>query len=70
MLGVGAPQVRTGSSAEVGIVAFGLMDPPPAKIPLKVYVERSQAAVVLNVSTDRTKGFSLSRVEPPELQRV
>lgn len=30
--GVGAAQVRTGPGAEVGVVPFRLMDPPPAQI--------------------------------------
>ena len=49
MLGVGAPEVRTRSGAEVSVVAFGLVDPPPAEVPLEVDEERPQAAVVLDV---------------------
>lgn len=30
--GVGAAQVRAGPGAEVGVVPFRLMDPPPAQI--------------------------------------
>lgn len=57
MLGVGAPQVRTSPSAEVGLVALRLMDPPPAQVLPEVDVERPQAAVVLNISTGRLGGF-------------
>lgn len=56
MLGVGAPQVGTRPRAEVGLVALGLVDPPPAQVLLKVDVERAQAAVVLDVSGGRQDG--------------
>ena len=49
MLGVGAPEVRTRAGAEVSVVAFGLVDPPPAEVPLEVDEECPQAAVVLDV---------------------
>lgn len=56
MLGVGAPQIGTRPRAEVGLVALGLVDPPPAQVLLKVDVERAQAAVVLDVSRGRQDG--------------
>lgn len=57
MLGVGAPQVGTRPRAEVGLVALGLVDPPPAQVLLKVDVERAQAAVVLDVSRGGQDGL-------------
>lgn len=41
MLGVCTPQIWTGPCTKVGLIAFGLMDPPPAQVPLKINVERS-----------------------------
>lgn len=41
VLGVCAPQIWTGSCTEVGVIAFGLMDPLPAQILLEVDVERA-----------------------------
>lgn len=56
MLGVGAPQIRTGPSAEISLIALGLVDPPPAQVLLKVDVERAQAAVVLHISRAMNDG--------------
>lgn len=53
MLGVGAPQVRTRPGAEIGLVALGLMDPPPSQVLPEIDVERPQAAAVLDVSGGR-----------------
>ena len=50
MGGVCAAEVRAGAGAEVGVVAFGLVDPPPAKVLAEVDVERSHAAVLLVVA--------------------
>lgn len=52
VLSVRAPEIRTCSSTEVGIVTFWLMDPPPSKVPLEINVERAQAAVVLDVPVE------------------
>lgn len=41
VLSVCAPQIRTGSCTEVGVVTFRFMDPPPAQILLEVDVERA-----------------------------
>lgn len=41
VLGVCAPQIRTGSRTEVGVIAFGFVDPLPAQILLEVDVERA-----------------------------
>lgn len=41
VLGVCAPQIRTGSCTEVGVIPFGFMDPPPTQILLEVDVERA-----------------------------
>lgn len=39
MLSVGTPQIWAGPGAEVGLIALRLMDPPPAKVLPKIYVE-------------------------------
>lgn len=39
MLGVCTPQIWTGPCAEVGLIAFGLMNPPPAQVLLKIDVK-------------------------------
>lgn len=69
MLGVGAPQIGTRPRTEVGLVALGLVDPPPAQVLLEVDVERAQAAVVLDVSGGRP-GWSLVRHEGQEVPFV
>lgn len=49
---VGAPQVRAGPGAVVGIVAAGLMDPLPVQITAEIYVEPANAAALLCVSAE------------------
>lgn len=58
--GVGAAEVRTRPGAEVGVVPFGLMDPPPAQILPEVDVQRPNAAVLLVVSESRRKAVTFS----------
>ena len=47
---VGAPDVRTVAGAEVGFVAFGLVDPLPVEVPPEVDVERAQTAALLRAT--------------------
>lgn len=58
--GVGAAEVRTRPGAEVGVVPFGLVDPPPAQILPEVDVQRPNAAVLLVVSESRRKAVTFS----------
>lgn len=44
---VGAPEVRTVASAEVGFVTFGFVDPFPVEVTPEVDVERAQAAALV-----------------------
>lgn len=60
MRGVGAAEVRTRPGAEVGVVPFGLVDPPPAQILPEVDVQRPNAAVLLIVSESRRKAVTFS----------
>ena len=55
MGGVCAAEVRAGARAEVGVVAFGLVDPPPAQVLAEVNIERSHAAVLLVVAAERRR---------------
>ena len=56
MLSVSAPQVGAGAGAEVGVVAFGLVDPSPAQVLLEVDVEGPQAAVILHIPEGTNTG--------------
>ena len=44
-----APQVGAAACAEVGLVAFGLVDPLPVEVAPEVDVERTQAAALLGI---------------------
>lgn len=53
--GVSAAEVRARPRAEVGVIPFGLVDPPPAQILPEVDVQRPNAAVLLVVPESRRK---------------
>lgn len=44
---VGAPEVRTVASTEVGFITFGLVDPFPVEVTSEVDVERAQATALV-----------------------
>lgn len=60
MRGVGAAEVWARPGAEVGMIPFRLVDPPPAQILPKVDVKRPNAAVLLIVSESRKKAITFS----------
>lgn len=47
---VGAPEVRTVASTEVGFITFGLVDPLPVEVTSEVDVERAQAAALVRAA--------------------
>lgn len=58
--GVSAAEVWTRPRAEVGVIPFGLVDPPPAQILPEVDVQLPNAAVLLVVPESRRKAVTFS----------
>lgn len=58
--GVGAAEVWARPGAEVGVIPFRLVDPPPAQILPEVDVQGPNAAVLLVVSESRKKAITFS----------
>lgn len=50
---VGAPEVRTVASTEVGFITFGLVDPFPVEVTSEVDVERAQATTLVGAAEIR-----------------
>lgn len=55
MGGVCTAQVRTWTRAEVRIVPFRLMDPPPSQILTEINIEWSHTALLLIIAADRRR---------------